>query len=67
MPTLKSTPEFISRLFPWAIALALVLWFLQSPESVAGLIDAGVELIKSGANSFSRFVSALTPTITNLF
>lgn len=57
----------LARIIPWAIILAVVLWFLQSPESVAGLIDAGVELIKSGANSFSRFVSALTPTITNLF
>lgn len=50
-----------------AIILALILWFLRSPESVAGLITAGINLVGSGADSLGRFVSALTPTISNLF
>lgn len=57
----------LSRIIPLAIVLALILWFLRSPESVAGLITAGIDLVGSGADSLGRFVSALTPTISNLF
>ena len=57
----------LARLIPVAIILALLLWFLRSPESVAGLITAGVDLIGSGADSFGRFMNALVPTFENLF
>ena len=57
----------LSRIIPIAIVLALVLWFLRAPESVAGLITAGVNLVGSGADSLGRFVTALTPTVNNLF
>lgn len=50
-----------------AITLAIILWFLQSPESVAGLITAGLNLIGSGADSIGRFMSALVPSIEGLF
>lgn len=57
----------LARIIPVAIVLALILWFLRYPESVAGLITAGVDLIGSGADSFGRFMAALVPSIEGLF
>lgn len=57
----------LARIIPIALILGVILWFLRSPESVAGLITAGITLVGNGADSFGRFVSALTPTISNLF
>lgn len=57
----------LARIIPIAVILALVLWFLQAPESVAGLITAAVGLVESGADSFGRFMAALIPTFENLF
>lgn len=60
-------PGCLARIIPVAVVLAIVLWFLQSPESVAGLITAGLNLIGSGADSFGRFMNALIPSIEGLF
>lgn len=56
----------LARIIPLAIIGALILWFLRSPESVAALIGAGVDLVVDGADSIGRFITALTPTINGL-
>lgn len=57
----------LAKIIPAAVVLALVLWFLQSPESVANLITAAIGLVESGADSFGRFMNTIVPSLENLF
>ncbi|WP_028647279.1 hypothetical protein [Nocardiopsis sp. CNT312] len=56
----------LGQLFVVFIVGSLILWFFRAPESVAALISGFVGLIISGADAVARFISALTPMLSNL-
>nr|WP_012954651.1 hypothetical protein [Nocardiopsis sp. 90127]ABD48727.1 pSQ10.4c [Nocardiopsis sp. 90127] len=57
----------LSQLITWGLILAVALWVLRHPESVAALISGAVGLVVSGADAIGGLVNALTPTLNNLF
>ena len=56
----------VARLIPILVIGALLLWFLRSPESVAGLIGSAIGLVTDMADSMGRFVTSMTPVIDGL-
>lgn len=57
---------FFARLIPIVVVAVLVLWLFRAPESVAGLLVAGVGLVGDGADALGRFATALTPAFDGL-
>lgn len=52
----------LGQIITWFIIGSIVLWFIQSPESVAGLFNGFFGLAGDAGNAIGRFMSALAFT-----
>lgn len=56
----------LGQALTWGLILAVVLWVLKYPESVAGLVGTGLDLVVAGAESLGRLMNALVGEVNGL-
>lgn len=52
----------LGQIIMWFIIGSIALWFIQAPESVAGLFNGFFGLAGEAGNAIGRFMSALAFT-----
>lgn len=52
----------LGQIITWFVIGSLVLWFIQAPESVAGLFNGFFGLVGDAGSAIGRFASALSFT-----
>ncbi|WP_344175704.1 hypothetical protein [Nocardiopsis sp. CA-288880] len=54
------------QLITWGFIVAVILWILRHPESVAGLAGAAIGLVVDGGDAIGTLVTALTAEVDGL-
>ncbi|GAA0972872.1 hypothetical protein Q7689_00015 [Nocardiopsis tropica] len=56
----------LMQLITWGFIVAVILWILRHPESVAGLAGAAIGLVVDGGDAIGTLVTALTAEVDGL-
>ncbi|MFJ9558346.1 hypothetical protein ACIRPH_31450 [Nocardiopsis sp. NPDC101807] len=56
----------LGRIVTWIVIIAVGLWVLRYPESLAGLFGVGLDLASGGGDSFGRFMTAMVAELDGL-